>query len=290
MRLIILISLALGIALAAGAVHMAQSQIGQYQAERDKLLAMQARQPPLTTVVIVKRALKYGERFTTADLDTIRIQADRLPDGTFRRVTAKADSESAGQAVFPEGETRPRAVRRSFEANEVLLSGKVTAPGMDAGIMAALQPNMRAFTIQVDRVSGVSGFLRPGDRVDVYWSGTVRDQPVTRLIDSGLRLIAVDQSADADRSAETVNARTVTAEVTPEQVAALTLAQSTGKLTLSLVGQNDTTEPGEVEIDRNQFLGLQASRPAASGPKTCTIRTRKGTELQETIIPCPPQP
>ncbi|RWR29379.1 Flp pilus assembly protein CpaB [Sinirhodobacter populi] len=289
MRLIILVSLLLGIALAAGAVHMAQSQIGQYEAERDKLLVEQARLPPMTTVVIVKRALKYGERFTAADLDTIRIQADRLPDGTFRRITAKADSETAGQAVFPEGETRPRAARRSFEANEVLLSGKVTSPGMDAGIMAALQPNMRAFTIQVDRVSGVSGFLRPGDRVDVYWSGTVRDQPVTRLIDS-LRLIAVDQSADADRSAETVNARTVTAEVTPEQVAALTLAQSTGKLTLSLVGQNDTAEPGEVEIDRNQFLGLQAARPAAAGPQTCTIRTRKGTELQETAVPCPPQP
>ncbi|HEY0276097.1 MAG TPA: Flp pilus assembly protein CpaB, partial [Paenirhodobacter sp.] len=150
MRLIILICLTLGIGLAGGAVYMAQSQIGQYQTERDKLLAAQAKMPPMTTAVITRRALKYGERFTAADLETIRVQADLLPDGTFRTVTAKADGDAAKRTVFVEGETRPRATRRSFDKNEVIISSKVTAPGIDAGIMGDLPPNMRAFTIQVD--------------------------------------------------------------------------------------------------------------------------------------------
>ncbi|HEY0214370.1 MAG TPA: Flp pilus assembly protein CpaB [Paenirhodobacter sp.] len=289
MRLIIIICLTLGIGLAAGAVYMAQSQIGRYQAERDKLMAIQASMPPMTTAVIVKRALKYGERFTAADLGTIRIQANMLPENTFRTITAAAGSDASKSAAFPERESRPRAARRSFLANEILLAGRVTMPGVDAGIMTDLAPNMRAFTIQVDRTTGVSGFLRPGDRVDVYWSGSINDQPVTRLINANLQLIAVDQSADADRSAETVIARTVTAEVTPEQVAILTLAQSTGKLTLALVGQNDTTAVDAIEIDRNQLLGLQAPRAAAAAPTACTIKTRKGNELQETQIPCPQQ-
>jgi pilus assembly protein CpaB len=73
--------------------------------------------------------------------------------------------------VFFEGETRPRAVLRSLEINEPILLKKVTEPGVDAGITANLTPGMRALAINVDVSTGVSGFLRPNDRVDVYWSG-----------------------------------------------------------------------------------------------------------------------
>jgi pilus assembly protein CpaB len=133
----------------------------------------------------------------------------------------------------------------------------------------------------------VSGFLRPGDRVDVYWSGKANNMPVTKLIDTNLRLIAIDQSADADRSEETKIARTVTAEVSPEQVAALTLAQSTGRLTLSLVGMADTTEVGAIEIDSNTLLGIEeAEAVVIQQEKVCTIRNRKGGELVEVEIPC----
>jgi len=63
----------------------------------------------------------------------------------------------------------------------------VTEPGDIAGITSLLSPGMRAFTINVDVQSGVSGFLRPGDRVDIYWSGSLRtaggdNQNITRLI------------------------------------------------------------------------------------------------------------
>ena len=62
---------------------------------------------------------------------------------------------------------------------------------------------MRAFTIRVDATSGVSGFLRPSDRVDVYWSGRSEIGEVTQLIEAGVRIIAIDQSADEDRVAPT---------------------------------------------------------------------------------------
>lgn len=79
----------------------------------------------------------------------------------------------------------------------------------------------------------------------------------------------------------------MTAEVTPEQVAALTLAQSTGRLTLSLVGMQNTAEIGAIEIDRNALLGIQEEQVIeVEAPKVCTIKTRKGAELVETQIPC----
>lgn len=287
MRLVFALVLALGVGLAGIAVYMAQGQIARFQAERDYLRAAQANAPALADMVVSKRPLKYGERFTMADLETIKVQADKMPEGAYLFITAPQGTPEGERAVFFEGETRPRAALRSVEINEPILAAKVTLPGVDAGIMANLSPNMRAFTIEVDVASGVSGFLRPGDLVDVYWSGQIGEQQVTKLIDTNLRLIAIDQSADADRSEETAIARTVTAEVTPEQVAALTLAKSTGRLTLSLVGMRDTAEVGHIEIDRNQLLGIQAQEVVETqAARVCTIRTRKGGDLVEVEIPC----
>lgn len=287
MRMVFALFLVLGIALAGVAVYMAQNQIARFQQERDYLLSAQQNAPLLTDIVVLKRPLKYGERFTMADLELVKIQANKMPPGAFTRVTAPQGSKEAQTAVFFDGETRPRAALRSYEPLEPVLRSKMTEPGVDAGITANLAPGMRAFTISVDVNSGVSGFLRPGNHVDVYWSGSLDGRPVSRLIQNNLKLIAIDQSADADRSEETKIARTVTAEVSPEDVAALTLAQSTGRLTLSLLGMGDTTNVGAIEIDRNTLFGIEETTEAVlEQKKVCTIRNRKGGEMIEVEIPC----
>ncbi|MFN3869754.1 MAG: Flp pilus assembly protein CpaB [Hyphomicrobiaceae bacterium] len=288
MRLVFALVLVLGVALAGFAVYMAQGFIAQTQAERDRLAAEQANAPKLVNVVVAKKAMKYGDRFTREDLEVIKVQDGKTPAGVFNAIVAPQGGDPAIVPVFWEGETRPRATLRSYEPFEPLLRAKITEPGVDAGINANLSPGMRAFAINVDVTSGVSGFLRPGDRVDVYWSGAVNGQDVTKLIDSAVRLIAINQSADADRSEETMIARTVTVEATPQQVAALALAQQTGRLTLSLVGTNDQEKTSAIEIDRNTLLGIveQAPAPEVEPEKVCTIRTNKGGEVVETVIPC----
>lgn len=288
MRLVFGLVLILGIGLAGFAVYMAQDYIAQTQAERDRLAAEQRNAPRLVDVVVAKKALKYGDRFTRADLEVIKVQDGKTPKGVFNAVVAPQDGNKAINPVFWEGETRPRATLRSYEPYEPILGSKITEPGVDAGITANLSPGMRAFTINVDVSTGVSGFLRPGDRVDVYWSGQINGQDTAKLIDEAVRLIAINQSADADRSEETMIARTVTIEGSPQQVAALALAQQTGRLTLSLVGTNDTATVGALEIDRNSLLGIQeeVAAPEAPKEKVCTIRTNKGGEVVETVIPC----
>jgi pilus assembly protein CpaB len=62
-------------------------------------------------------------------------------------------------------------------------------------------------------------------------------------------------------------------------------------LVTSLVGLEDTTQGGAVEIDSNGLLGISApvAEPvaeAAAAPKICTIRTRKGGDVVEIPIPC----
>ncbi|MFN0114527.1 MAG: Flp pilus assembly protein CpaB [Paracoccaceae bacterium] len=288
MRMIFALVLLVGLGLAGFAVYMAQGFIERTQQERDMLLAAQAQAPQLVDIVVAKKPMKYGDRLTREDLEVIKWQADKVPEGAFTVISAPQGGDPAIIPVFFDGETRPRAALRSFEPFEPVLAKKVTEPGVDAGINANLTPGMRAFAINVDVSSGVSGFLRPGDRVDVYWSGGVNGQDVTKLIDQGIRLVAIDQNADADRTEETLIARTITVEATPQQVAALAQAQQTGRLTLSLVGSGDVAEVAPVQIDQNQLLGIkeEAVVQAAPAPEICTIRTNKGGEIVETTIPC----
>jgi pilus assembly protein CpaB len=276
MRLVFGLVLILGLGLAGFAVYMAQGYIEQYEAALAKERAARAQQIPLTEIYVAARALRFGEPLAMADVKRIKFPADSLPEGAF---TDEA-------ALFPQGDALRRVVLRAIEANEPLLAVKLTEPGGDAGVATRLARGMRAFAINVDVASGVSGFLTPGDRVDVYWSGRIGDQEITKLIQTGIRLIAIDQIADDERL-DPMIARTVTVEATPEQVAALAQAQATGRLSLALVGAEDDTVVGTVEIDQKRLLGIE-EQVAVEAPqeRVCTIRTRRGSETVEIPIPC----
>lgn len=280
MRLIFGLVLIIGLALAGFAVYMAQGYIEQYQTALAQERAAREKQVKLTEVFVATEALRYGEELTAEHAKKVKWPQEAVPEGAFQ----------AADALFPENGPQFRTVLRAMEPNEPLLAIKLTEPGEDAGITSRLTKGMRAFAINVDVSSGVSGFLRPGDRVDVYWTGQVGDnrsrRQVTKLIESTVRLIAVDQIADEDRTSPAI-ARTVTVEASPTQVAALAQAQASGKLSLSLVGAQDETISGAVEIDQNELLGIvEEEKVEAAQKEVCTIRTRKGSEVVEIPIPC----
>lgn len=286
MRLVFGLVLVVGLGLAGFAVYMANSYIGSYRAELEKERAQRAPVIELVDIYVAKRALKYGEALKKEDVTLISFPARYLPEGAF-----KTEEE-----LFPMGDAAPRAVLRGMEVNEPVLAVKVTKPGEEAGITSQLSRGERAFAIRVDVSSGVSGFLRPGDRVDIYWTGSIGGNKrtendssgdVTKLIQTGVRLIAVDQQADSDLS-ETILARTVTVAVQPQQVAALAQAQATGRLALSLVGALDESVAEVIEVDQSRLLGIAKieAAPVLPEEQVCTIRTNRGGEMVVTEIPC----
>jgi len=179
-------------------------------------------------------------------------------------------------------------ILRQMEKFEPLLAVKPTEPGQDAGLTSRLAKGMRGFAIKVDVASGVSGFVQPGDKVDVYWTGSNGGSEMTRLIETTVKIIAVDQISNSDRSTTATVARTVTVEATPQQVARLAQAQATGRLVLALVGSNDASVSGLIEVDSQSLLGIeqQVVDAAPPAPRVCTIKTRKGAEVTEIPIPC----
>lgn len=280
MRLVFGLVLVLGVGLAGFAVYMARDYISAQQEQLAAERAARGQIVPTIEVLVVNKALRYGDQITDEEIKVVRWPENAIPEGIFTSV----------DEMFPQGEKRFRTVLRAMEKDEAILAVKVTGAGEDAGVSGRLSAGMRAFAIKVDVASGVSGFLRPGDRVDVYWTGRTQSEEgvgieVTKLIQANISLIAVDQTADSDQSSPTI-ARTVTVEATPHQVAALAQAQATGRLALSLVGSGDETVAGAVEIDQNQLLGIEG-RVVSQAPEVCKIRTRRGAEIIETEIPCP---
>ncbi len=283
MRAVFGLVLIAGIALAGGAVMMAKNYISAYQTELAKERSARESVVPTTDVYVATRPLRYGETLEPDAVRAVRWPLDAVPEGAF------TDRET----LFPADAKEYRVVLRAMEVDEALLAIKITEPGGDAGLTSQLQKGMRAFAIKVDVASGVSGFLRPGDRVDVYWTGSVRDTvegargEITRLIQAGIQLIAVDQSAGGDIESTTI-ARTVTVSVRPEQVAALAQAQTTGRLSLSLVGAEDDTIASAIEVNQRSLLGLGEieTAPEKAEEKVCTIRTRRGADVVEIPIPC----
>ncbi|RAP40284.1 Flp pilus assembly protein CpaB [Rhodovulum viride] len=276
MRLIFGLVLLMGLGLAGFAVYMAQGYFDQTKRELAAARAAQAQQVALEPVVVAREPLRYGQQITLDNLRPVLWPKDSMPEGVFQ----------TKEELFPEGQPQFRTVLRAMEAGEPLLRVKVTDPGADAGITSRLTKGMRAFAIRVDVSSGVSGFLRPGDRVDVYWTGESQSKQVTKLIDTGIRLIAIDQIADEDTTRPVI-ARTVTVEASPQQVASLAQAQSSGRLSLSLVGANDDVVAEAVEVDQKALLGIEdAPEVAPEQKRICTIRTRRGSEVVEIEIPC----
>ena len=276
MRLVFGLVLLIGIGLAGFAVYMARGYMDQYQSQLAQARQLHNQIVPTAEVYVLTSPLRYGQKLKQEDVRLVRWPVDAIPEGAF----TKEDD------LFPQGTNELRSVTRIMEKGEAVMRSKVTAPGEDAGVGARLAAGMRAFALRVDVASGVSGFVRPGDRVDVYWTGRppgLDTGDITKLIDTNVRIIAIDQTADEDRNSPLV-ARTVTVEATPQQVAALAQAQATGRLQLSLVGADDESTPEVVQVDQRTLLGIE--RRVVEQQEVCSIRTRRGGEIVEVPIQC----
>lgn len=284
MRAVFGLVLVVGLGLAGFAVYMVKGYFDQQSVALAEQRAVAEQAVPTVELIAMNRTINYGEILTKEDVSYIRYAEPFLPEGVF--LTA--------DELFPDDQ-KPRIVLRQMDAMEPVLASKVTGPGEDAGLASQLGRGIRAFAINVDATSGVSGFLRPGDNVDVYWTGknTAATGPngyneVTRLIATSIPIIAVDQDTGSNSSVATL-AKTVTVAVNQSQGAVLTQGQNSGRLTLALVGMNDDTIAEAIEVDQKSLLGVQDAAPeiAQAEEKICTIRTNRGVEKVDIQIPCP---
>ena len=271
MRIIAIIILIFGVALAGGAVFFAAERYAAIEAALAQKAAEAARSSapaiPTKPIVVATRALRSGEQLTPDATRVVEFPEDAAPANGF----------ASAEELFGDGRDA-RIVLRAIEPQEPILKTKVTGFGERATMAAQLTPGMRAFTLRIDAVTGVAGFLLPNDRVDVFLTRTDRDGLTSNLIMQNVKVIAVDQFADQDANRARL-ARTATVEVSPEDAQKLALAQQIGRISLGLrqIDENDVTEDAR-PVDIKDLLNEEEIEPAPAAPAR-RLCVRKGIDL-----------
>lgn len=154
--------------------------------------------------------------------------------------------------------------RTSILSGEPITDTRVVHPG-DRGFLAAvLDPGLRAVSVPVNATTGISGFIFPGDRVDVILTVRLRtkDEQTTRFFSETLislvRVLAIDQTIESPEKGAAV-AKTATLEVTPKQVEKIALALEMGALSLSLhsLAKLEDDEPVDAFTTKARAIGSE---------------------------------
>ncbi len=213
---------------------MARSMFTGAAAPKAQAVAVQVQTGP--QVLVATRQLPVGTLITA---DSFRYQPwpkDLVQDAYFIEENGKGPNidDLVGTVV-----------REPISMGEPLTKGALVSPGDRGFLAAALTPGMRAVTVPVSELTGVAGFVFPGDRVDVMLTQRVRDgyeetRPLmaTETILRNIRVLALDQrsSPAVDKEGKTIvkEYKLVTLEATPAMAERISVSLSMGTLSLSL--------------------------------------------------------
>jgi pilus assembly protein CpaB len=217
--------IALGVAVILGliAVFLANT----YLSGRERQLA--ASPEGMVRIAVASMPLAYGTDVTPDKVKFVNYPATSLPPGVYKSIPE----------LLPEG--KRRVALRPIQVNQPLLATDLSGEGQNASIAALLPDGMRAATVRINDVSGVAGFVKANDTVDVLITRQAiggGDQQVTDVLLQNVRVIAMGtDSVGANGQPSPTNSTTL--EVTPVDAQKLVLGQQLGALSLAL------RKPGE---------------------------------------------
>ncbi len=268
------VMLGLALLLAGASVFLArnwvQSQVQPVAAVEDK------QKLETTTVVVASTQLHFGNTVRREHLRVVDWPTGAVPEGSFKTVDDilgkdEVDPKTGKKKVIP-----ARTVLRSIEINEPILKSKITGFGGRASLSTLISPGMRATTIRVNDITGVAGFVLPGDRVDILLTrdpnggGRRGGNLQTDVFLQNMKVLAIAQDANEDRNKPAV-VKAVTFEVTPTQAQKLTLAQKLGSLSLALRHVNTVNAIAPQSIKARDLRVGEAN--LAPDPKGGTVVT-----------------
>lgn len=176
-------------------------------------------------LVVAAKPLPVGATIKPGDIKVIKVPAAHFPGGGLSRVEEVID----------------RPVISNILMEEPVHVGRLAERGSGMGLAPMIPEGMRAVSIRVDQVVGVSGFVLPGMRVDVLLTGSPpsTDGKITVTVLQNIQVLSAGQTIEPDARGHAINATTVTLLVTPQQAEVLTLAANEGRVQLVLRNGTD---------------------------------------------------
>ena len=248
--------------------------------------AVEAR--PMAKVLVAAKDLEPGKRLTDGDLawkdwpvDEVnpafitdgsvplpsKPAADKPDDKVEPAVEGAAKAVAQAVGMGAKSDYVGSVVREPILAGEPIVGRKIVRAG-DSGYLAAyLEPGMRAMAIGVTVESAAGGFILPGDRVDVVFTGEDKSgvegasgKIVAGTVLHNVKVLAIDQSTRAGDDEQAVVGATATLEVGPRDAEILAQAKAQGELSMSLRSYADTAGPSG-SLRRGQAQVQAQTRP-----------------------------
>ena len=177
-------------------------------------------------VVVAAKKLELGYRITKDDV--------KLAD--WPKSTPLQGSISDASLVLDRGTMAP------IEMNEPILESKLAPKGAGVGLTTVIPEGMRALSIQVNSIIGVSGFVLPGSRVDLILTaippkdvkGAKEEEMGSKIILENLEVLAAGQNVQRDVDGKPQTVQDVTLLLTPDQAQRVALATGDGRIQLAL--------------------------------------------------------
>jgi pilus assembly protein CpaB len=222
-------------------------------------------------VVVAAQSLDRGVMLEPRMLKLVDFPANSVPSNAFHRI-----EDLTG------GKDQERLALRPLVENEPILAPNVSGPGGKLNLSGTIAAGMRAVSLRSSDVTGVGGFVLPGDRVDVLLtrvtgSGNDTNTSVTQVLAENVRVLGVDQS-DNEQDDKPVVSKAITVEVTPDQAQSISLGQTVGTISLTLRHVADDT-PLTRKSTAVSDLGLAPRKAVrAKAPAGLAVRVVRGTE------------
>jgi pilus assembly protein CpaB len=223
---------------------------------------------PSVQVVLARKDLELGTVLKEGDL-YLADWSGELPLGSTNKM-----SELYG-----------RGVTTAIYAKEPVIESRLAPKGAGGGLAAMIPKGMRAFTIPVNEVVGVAGFVTAGQHVDLLISGTSpggngNQGMLSRTLLQNLEILSAGQDFKKDPEGKPVAVQVVNVLVTPEQAEILSLA--TNQTSIRMVLRN----PLDHEVAKTPGTNL-ASMWGGAG-KGLGPRTALSSDVSEDL-PKPPR-
>ena len=195
-------------------------------------------------------------------------------------------------------------VRRGIGAGEPVTEDRLVKPGEQGFLAAVLEPKHRAVSVSINPITGVAGFIFPGDRVDLILTHSIPyegelpigNRRVTETVLTDLRVLAIDQVTNDQESTPRVG-EIVTLEVEPKQAELVILMSQMGQLSLSLrslVRDDQVEEPAAIAstpVPTAERAAIQASsvkevedaeaKPNKAQPQVSQVHRKKNPSAAE---------
>lgn len=182
-------------------------------------------------------------------------------------------------AVFPErfqDALDGRQVKYLVKVGEPILPVYVSNLKIE-GLAALLKPGERAVTIPVDTLDTLSGFIKPGDNIDLYVTLKDGDRERTAPLVQNLKILATGLDLDDGISEKDQKKYSeITLAVTPIQATKVIHAQTVGDMSVLLRKPEDKGTEFEDYVTIDNLVDIRQAAPPPPPPPPAMPLKKEG--------------